>query len=291
MARPQRYGAWLRALGAEHAFQQLGQLVAVRGGDEREGAVGAGGLLVAGGVADHENLCLVEAALGGGGDVLGLRAELLAADGEDEVRDALGGPFVLQRSGGGLRADHHVGVGAGLLERFLHVGERRDALADAGLPIAPPVVGDWTSDYGYTFGQTYDFSDATAVFAANDQMALGLVHGLSERGLSVPGDISVVGFDDLPDARHFLPPLTTVRQDFAALGALALHVSDDAERLWQRLRLTNAEHERLGSMAQQWWRLDADLSDHAARALLYRLGPERFTDRTLFAWARADAAA
>ena len=100
----------------------------------------------------------------------------------------------------------------------------RDALADAGLPIAPPVVGDWTSDYGYTFGQTYDFSDATAVFAANDQMALGLVHGLSERGLSVPGDISVVGFDDLPDARHFLPPLTTVRQDFAALGALALQI-------------------------------------------------------------------
>ncbi|MCH6231168.1 LacI family DNA-binding transcriptional regulator [Microbacterium sp. CFH 31415] len=100
----------------------------------------------------------------------------------------------------------------------------RDALADAGLPIAPPVVGDWTSDYGYTFGKTYDFADATAVFAANDQMALGLVHGLSERGLKVPDDISVVGFDDLPDARHFLPPLTTVRQDFSALGALALQI-------------------------------------------------------------------
>ncbi|WP_214465285.1 LacI family DNA-binding transcriptional regulator [Microbacterium flavescens] len=100
----------------------------------------------------------------------------------------------------------------------------RDALADAGLPIAPPVVGDWTSDYGYSFGKTYDFADATAVFAANDQMALGLIHGLSERGLRVPEDISVVGFDDLPDARHFLPPLTTVRQDFAALGALALQI-------------------------------------------------------------------
>ncbi len=100
----------------------------------------------------------------------------------------------------------------------------RDALADAGLTIAPPVVGDWTSDYGYSFGKSYDFADATAVFAANDQMALGLVHGLSERGLSVPGDISVVGFDDLPDARHFLPPLTTVRQDFTALGALALQI-------------------------------------------------------------------
>jgi DNA-binding LacI/PurR family transcriptional regulator len=53
-------------------------------------------------------------------------------------------------------------------------------------------------------------------------MALGFIHGLAERGLSVPGDISVVGFDDVPDAAHFLPPLTTVRQDFAALGALAV---------------------------------------------------------------------
>ncbi|MCC2031461.1 LacI family DNA-binding transcriptional regulator [Microbacterium allomyrinae] len=100
----------------------------------------------------------------------------------------------------------------------------RDALVDAGLPIGTPVVGDWTSDYGYSYGTTYDFTGVTAVFAANDQMALGVVHGLSERGLRVPDDISVVGFDDLPDARHFLPPLTTVRQDFSALGALALQI-------------------------------------------------------------------
>ena len=100
----------------------------------------------------------------------------------------------------------------------------RDALADAGLSIPPPVVGDWTSDYGYAFGTTYDFSEVTAVFAANDQMALGLIHGLAERGLRVPGDVSIAGFDDLPDARHFLPPLTTVRQDFTALGALGLEI-------------------------------------------------------------------
>lgn len=98
----------------------------------------------------------------------------------------------------------------------------RDALADAGLEEGPRAVGDWTSDYGYAFGRILDLGDATAVFVANDQMALGLVHGLSERGVRVPEDISVVGFDDLPDARHFLPPLTTVRQDFAALGALAM---------------------------------------------------------------------
>lgn len=100
----------------------------------------------------------------------------------------------------------------------------RDALTTAGLPVLEPVIGDWTSDFGYDFSTRSDFSDVTAVFAANDQMALGLVHGLAERGIRVPQDVSIVGFDDLPDARHFLPPLTTVRQDFAALGALAMQL-------------------------------------------------------------------
>ncbi len=100
----------------------------------------------------------------------------------------------------------------------------RDALAAADLPLTEPAVGDWTSDFGYEYGSSLDLGDATAIFAANDQMALGLIHGLSDRGIRVPDDVSVVGFDDLPDARHFLPPLTTVRQDFAALGALALQI-------------------------------------------------------------------
>lgn len=100
----------------------------------------------------------------------------------------------------------------------------REVLDSAGLPVEPAIIGDWTSDCGYEFGRSHDFRDATAIFAANDQMALGLMHGLAERGLRVPDDISVVGFDDLPDARHFLPPLTTVRQDFTALGSLALQL-------------------------------------------------------------------
>jgi DNA-binding LacI/PurR family transcriptional regulator len=62
----------------------------------------------------------------------------------------------------------------------------------------------------------------TAVFAAHDRMALGLIHGLTATGRRVPEDVSVVGFDDVPDARHFLPPLTTVRQDFRALGQRAV---------------------------------------------------------------------
>jgi tRNA nucleotidyltransferase/poly(A) polymerase len=73
------------------------------------------------------------------------------------------------------------------------------------------------------------------------------------------------------------------------LGALAVLVTEDSERLWQRLRLSNAEHERLRSMAEGWWRIANDLSERAGRALLYGLGPERFADRVLFAWAHAGA--
>jgi DNA-binding LacI/PurR family transcriptional regulator len=53
---------------------------------------------------------------------------------------------------------------------------------------------------------------------ANDQMAMGAIHALRERGLRVPQDISVAGFDDIPEAAYFGPPLTTIRQDFAKLG-------------------------------------------------------------------------
>ena len=60
--------------------------------------------------------------------------------------------------------------------------------------------------------------DCTAVFAANDQMALGLLRALHERGRQVPDDVSVIGFDDIPEAGSFLPPLTTVHQDFAEVG-------------------------------------------------------------------------
>jgi tRNA nucleotidyltransferase/poly(A) polymerase len=74
------------------------------------------------------------------------------------------------------------------------------------------------------------------------------------------------------------------------LGALGVRIAEDAERLWQRLRLSNAEHERLTSMAQEWWRVSPG-DDKAARALLYRLGPERFVDRVLLAWARSPATA
>ncbi|WNF00945.1 LacI family DNA-binding transcriptional regulator [Streptomyces luomodiensis] len=98
-------------------------------------------------------------------------------------------------------------------------GAWRTALEDAGR-VAPPLVrGDWSAESGYRAGlHLAEQPDCTAVFAANDQMALGLLRALHERGRKVPEEVSVVGFDDIPEAGSFLPPLTTVHQDFAEVG-------------------------------------------------------------------------
>jgi len=73
------------------------------------------------------------------------------------------------------------------------------------------------------------------------------------------------------------------------LGALALFIVEDADRLRERLRLANAEHERLYAMADGWWRTSAENAEQDGRPALYRLGRERFTDRVLLAWSRSPA--
>ncbi len=95
-----------------------------------------------------------------------------------------------------------------------------DALAAAGLPAGPHAEGDWTAQSGYAAavrllaaGEPF-----TGLVASNDQMALGALRALDEHGLSVPGDVSVVGFDNIPESGFFSPPLTTVDQDFSAMG-------------------------------------------------------------------------
>lgn len=94
----------------------------------------------------------------------------------------------------------------------------RDELAAHGLAATVHGVGDWSPAAGYRFGAECDLTDLTAIFAANDQMSVGLMHALRERGRVVPDDISVIGFDDIPEAAHLAPPLTTLRQDFERLG-------------------------------------------------------------------------
>jgi poly(A) polymerase len=71
------------------------------------------------------------------------------------------------------------------------------------------------------------------------------------------------------------------------LGALGVFIEEDADRLRQRLRLFNAEHERLASIADRWWRVSPALGEAGARELLYQLGPQRYLDRLLVAWVRA----
>jgi poly(A) polymerase len=73
------------------------------------------------------------------------------------------------------------------------------------------------------------------------------------------------------------------------LAALAVAIPEDAERLWEKLRLTNAEHARLAAMGGHWRQFVPAMSEAAARALLYRLKPEAFTDCVLLAWARSRA--
>jgi DNA-binding LacI/PurR family transcriptional regulator len=93
----------------------------------------------------------------------------------------------------------------------------RAALAEHGLVAHEPLQGDWSPASGFARGLELD-PEYTAVFSANDQMALGVMHALGTRGVRVPHDVSVMGFDDIPEAEHFTPPLSTVRQDFGELG-------------------------------------------------------------------------
>ncbi|CCH78027.1 Transcriptional regulator, LacI family [Nostocoides japonicum T1-X7] len=137
----------------------------------------------------------------------------------------------------GHKQIHHV---SGPLEWFdasLRVAGWRAELAAAGLPDGTLLVGDWTARSGYAAGVRIrelihgrSPQAPTAVFAANDLMALGVIHALAEAGLSVPRDVSVVGFDDIPGADYFTPGLTTVRQDFEELGRRCIEILLEALR-------------------------------------------------------------
>jgi DNA-binding LacI/PurR family transcriptional regulator len=88
-----------------------------------------------------------------------------------------------------------------------------------GRTVPEVIPGNWSTEAGYRAGLILaERPEATAVFAANDQMALGILRALHECGCSVPGQISVVGFDDMAEAGSFWPPLTTVHQHFEDVG-------------------------------------------------------------------------
>jgi DNA-binding LacI/PurR family transcriptional regulator len=99
----------------------------------------------------------------------------------------------------------------------------QNTLEEAGAEVPPPLSGDWSPRSGFEAGRVLArMPDVTAVFAANDSMALGVLRALHDYGRDVPGDVSLIGFDDLPEVAYLTPRLTTVRQDFAEVGRRGL---------------------------------------------------------------------
>jgi len=116
---------------------------------------------------------------------------------------------------------HHVRVPPSRKEDGRTTGWKR-ALTKHGAPVPAPVDATWEPDSGREIGRALaDDPTVTAVFCGNDEIAMGVIRGLVEKGKRVPDDVSVVGFDDHPLARMWSPPLTTVDQDFVGLGSRA----------------------------------------------------------------------
>jgi DNA-binding LacI/PurR family transcriptional regulator len=154
---------------------------------------------------------------------------------ESGPRDVVPLASVDQVAGARLATQHLLGLGhetvwhiagpAGWPEAEDRVRGWRTALEAAGAAVPPPLPGDWSARAGYELTQGLAGDDAvTALFVANDQMALGALRALHEAGRHVPRDVSVVGFDDIPEAPYFIPPLTTVRQDFDEMGRSGLRL-------------------------------------------------------------------
>jgi LacI family transcriptional regulator len=129
-------------------------------------------------------------------------------------------------TGLGHRRIGHVAGRAGLWCSRARLDGYRAGLESAGLDVDPALVvqGDFDYASGFEGGtRLLDVADPpTALFAASDEMALGVYEAARRRGLRVPEDLSIVGFDDLPQARWASPPLTTVRQPLAKMGMVAV---------------------------------------------------------------------
>ncbi|NUP41895.1 MAG: LacI family DNA-binding transcriptional regulator [Streptomyces sp.] len=125
----------------------------------------------------------------------------------------------------GHRTVWHIAGPAGWTSADQRLASWRETLEAVGADVPEPLFGDWSADSGHDLGRLLARRpDVTAVFASNDQMALGALHALHEAGRSVPDEVSVVGYDDIPEAAHLLPPLTTVRTDFAEIGTRSLRL-------------------------------------------------------------------
>jgi len=146
-----------------------------------------------------------------------------------EVEPGLHRVSLDQYTGARLATEHLIGLGhrevrhvAGPADSMDAAERRRgfvDVMREHGLDPREPIVGDWLAASGHAAGERLlDDPTVTGVFVANDHMSLGLLAAFRRAERRVPEDVSVIGFDDIPEAAYFAPALTTMRQDFDGLG-------------------------------------------------------------------------
>ncbi|GAB3395785.1 LacI family DNA-binding transcriptional regulator [Humibacter soli] len=138
-----------------------------------------------------------------------------------------------QLAAGTIAVEHLLGLGHETVWHVAGPASWKDAagrttgwertLREAGRTPPPVLHGDWTPESGYRNGQILArMDDVTAVFASSDEMAFGIMRALIEHGRRIPGDVSVVGMDDIALAPFAAPPLTTIRQPFEQMGRVAV---------------------------------------------------------------------
>ncbi|WP_420112929.1 LacI family DNA-binding transcriptional regulator [Pseudactinotalea sp.] len=213
--------------GASDAARELGYVVEVMGLDPLDPSMLRGGVeaLVRQGA---EGLLITSPTVGIAEALAELDVDVpIVIEGGDDVEDRqrLGARLALEHLAelGHTRVAHLAGPQEWTAARW-RLAEYEDWAAHAGVR---PVVwaGDWDFESGYQNAERLLGSGITALFAANDRVAMGALLRMHELGVRVPQDVSLVGFDDLPMSGYTHPPLTTVRQEFELLGRVS------AERL------------------------------------------------------------
>jgi DNA-binding LacI/PurR family transcriptional regulator len=135
---------------------------------------------------------------------------------------------------------HHISGLPSSYPALTRLAAWRDALTGRGHPVPEPATGDWSMASGYHAARKLlDQGDAiTAIFAANDQMAVGAMRAAADLGRRVPDNLSVVGYDDSEVAAYLVPTLTTVRQDLREVARRCMNLLIPAVRGETRLAAT-----------------------------------------------------
>jgi DNA-binding LacI/PurR family transcriptional regulator len=224
--------------GVSIASWQKGGSDALRGTVDRLVAQGAAGIVI---IADRP---VALSAL----EHLRVRVPTSVVMSGDVRNTSIGSVEIDQMRGARMATEHLIGLGH---RDIVHISGRlqvfdararaegwRAVMAEAGVAAPEILEGDFTGRAGYEWaGRIADRATLpTAVFAGNDQIAMGVLAAFVAGGVSVPGDVSVVGFDDLPGAEFLVPALTTVRQDFVRLGRRSI------EELFDMVGGTPARH-------------------------------------------------